>query len=127
MPDTYLSGGSSKVATRAQVESEWADIRPSLDKVAVQAQALIASLRDIPRPLFADERRKADRARVAFAEQVSDGLRDLILDLIGPVSRRADDAGIDTDTIMIDLTDLLREYAALEREASQTCVTGKQT
>src|SRR5690348_4127834 len=93
---THAPVGSA--ATRSHVDSEWSDMRPSLDRVALQARALIAALRDIPRPLFADERRKSDKAREAFAEQIMDGLSDLLGDLTGPIWRRAEDAGIDPDT-----------------------------
>lgn len=126
MPDTiqsggtdYISGGSSKGATQLQVQCEWAELRPALDKIALQAQALIASLRDLPRPLYADERVKADQARVAFAEQVLCGIEDLMGDLTSPVRHRADDLALDPDAFAIDLSEVHEEYAALAREASQ--------
>src|SRR6185312_6820110 len=103
MDTTHAIGGSS---TRNHVHAEWAELRPSLDQVALQAKSLIASLRDIPRPLFADERRKSEAARVAFAEQVKDSLVDLLDDLVGPLHRRTDDAGIDVATVAVDLDDL---------------------
>lgn len=126
MPDTvYQSGGSSKSATRNQIDSEWAELRPSLDRVALQARALIAGLRDIPRPLFAGERIWSDQKKAAFAERFVGDLADLLSDLTEPLRTRADDAGIEPDQYKIDLADLLKEYDALCREANQVCVIGR--
>lgn len=118
MPDLYVVRNA-----RSHIDAEWADIRPSLDRVAVQAQALIASLRDIPRPLFADERKASDAKRAAFAERLCDDISDLMGDLTGPIWHRADEAGIEPDQFSIVLTDLIEECARLEREANQVCVT----
>jgi hypothetical protein len=105
------------------VRAEYAEIRPSLDCIVLQARTLVASLRDIPRPLYAYERKVADRARVRFAEHLRDGLQDLIGDLRGPMVTRADDCGFELPET--DLTDLLREIESLERECSATCVTAR--
>lgn len=106
--------------TRAQVEAEWADLRPSLDRVVLQARSLIASLRDIPRPLYADERKRADAAVESFAELVANDLSDFLDKRTGPVRARADDAGMDPDRLEIDQGEIESERAALARETRPT-------
>lgn len=119
MPDTITHSPH-------HVHAEWAELRPSLDRVALQARALIASLGDIPRPLFSGERIWSDAKKVAFAERLCGEVVDLLADLTDPLLSRADNAGVEPERFTIDLSDLRREYAALEREASQTCVTGRK-
>lgn len=116
MPDNYISGGSSKSAGQGQVYAEWAELRPTLEMAVMHARHAIASLRDIPRPLYADEREKFDKTRQAFAEHVYAGLHDLMGDLIGPVSRRTDAAGMDTDEITVDLSEVVLEIDRLRAE-----------
>lgn len=119
MPDAYTP-------SRAPIDAEFADMRPALDRVALRAQSLISALRDIPRPLFANERRKSDIAREAFAEEIANRLDDLMGDLLGPVRGRADDGRIEPDEFTIDLSEVWAELELLSKECNSVCVTERK-
>lgn len=95
---------TSRAQTRAHVDAEWHDLRGPIDQTVLKAHAFLSSLQDVPRPLFVDERQARDRADRALAEAVRDALREWLAEVTHPVRRRADDAGIDPDTLRIDLS-----------------------
>ncbi len=116
MPDIYVSGGSSKSATRAQLDAEKRDMHPLLVWAATSGQATVQALADLASErVYTDERSKA----LAHAEEICGSLIDAINDLVGPVMKRADDAGFDPDEYDFEITELEALYAKLKGETSK--------
>lgn len=91
----YVSGGSR--STRAHLDSEWRELRDPLQRAILAAASALTALQDLPRPLYLNDRPAHRAAVTAFAEHLSDNLTDLLGDVLGPLRRRADEAGFDPD------------------------------
>lgn len=103
--------------TAAHVWSEHRMRREDLGPVVAATESVMRALGNIRKPLYVDEHDAHVNAIGACAETVTGAVRDLIDDLLGPLARRADDAGIDPDRIAIDVTELQALADALDRRA----------
>ena len=82
-------------STRHHIDAEWSEHRVASDRILLAARGLLSALQDYPAPLYADERKTLDGARVAFAEHLGGLLGDFFGDAHGAVCRRADEAGFE--------------------------------
>jgi len=98
--DRYTSGGSRHA--QWALDAEWRELRGPLGGTVLLAQSVLNGLRDVPKPLRANEQETQSIAIAAFAEHLRDNLDDLLGDLLAPLHRRADAAGIDPATYTID-------------------------
>lgn len=110
MDGTYYSGGSSKSATRAQLDAEKADTKDLMMLATVTACHLVGILKEVAESrLYADEKREG----LKIAKQVCGAICDGMDDFNTPIRRRAAAAGLVLDDYTPDKTELEALFSKL--------------
>ncbi len=99
----YTSGGNRHA--QWQVDAEWRELRPSLNDLVTFSREALNALSGLPTAIRVDEGKTSSAASAAFAEHLSGNLTDLLADLLAPLHRRADAAGIDPAQYTPDRSD----------------------